>query len=102
MSVAKEFVVEALQGLQAWAADPANAGAMGECKAMVDADGSEGKVESKMGILKRMVATRCAEKPDSRLAAFQEDIGPLWNALQEHREDPEVDKLYEQVKSIMS
>ena len=104
VDVPKDFVVEALEGLKAWAADPSSADALAECQGVVNADASEGKVDSKKWILQRMIWARCTDKPDSRLACFQEDqhgIQPLWDALQTYREDPEVDKLYEQVKALM-
>merc|ERR1712048_137802 len=101
MSLPKEFIVEALQGLATWSNDPANAAGVAECKAMVAADTSEGKLQAKKGILERMVAVRLQEKPDSRLAPYAADVTPLWESLIVHREDPDVDKLYEQVKSFL-
>merc|ERR1719468_324739 len=55
-----------------------------------------------MGILKRMVEVRIAEKPETRLAPFKDDIAPLWEALLRFRaeEDPAVDMAYEAVKSV--
>eukprot|EP00928_Gymnodinium_smaydae_P000183 TRINITY_DN10067_c0_g2_i1.p1 TRINITY_DN10067_c0_g2~~TRINITY_DN10067_c0_g2_i1.p1 ORF type:complete len:103 (+),score=32.56 TRINITY_DN10067_c0_g2_i1:61-369(+) len=102
MAESKEFVLEALSGLTAWSQDPANAAALQECKDMVAADTSAGKMESKKGILQKMVSVRCAEKPDSRLSQFQADVTPLWDMLMACRDDEEVDKVYAQVAVVFS
>mmetsp|Transcript_144520 Transcript_144520/g.402669 ORF Transcript_144520/g.402669 Transcript_144520/m.402669 type:complete len:103 (+) Transcript_144520:92-400(+) len=102
MAEQKEFVLEALGGLTAWVADPANTAGVEECKQMVAADTSQDKVEAKKGILARMVTVRCQEKPDSRLAQFKDDITPLFDMLMATREDPEVDKAYAQVAVLLS
>mmetsp|Transcript_6780 Transcript_6780/g.15417 ORF Transcript_6780/g.15417 Transcript_6780/m.15417 type:complete len:103 (-) Transcript_6780:99-407(-) len=101
MADQRDFVLEALAGLAAWSTDPANADGVAECKAMAAADTSEGKIEAKKGVLARMVRVRCEEKPDSRLAAFKDDVTPLWEMLLACRDDPEVDKAYAQVAVIL-
>eukprot|EP00927_Polykrikos_kofoidii_P056211 TRINITY_DN50372_c0_g1_i1.p1 TRINITY_DN50372_c0_g1~~TRINITY_DN50372_c0_g1_i1.p1 ORF type:complete len:103 (+),score=21.83 TRINITY_DN50372_c0_g1_i1:77-385(+) len=100
MSVSKEFVMDILLGLKAWASDPANEADVAECKAMLEADSSEEKIDGKKMIMTRMVMKRVEQKPESQLAAFTDDVTPLWDALMACREDPQIDKAYEDVKFL--
>merc|ERR1712232_703452 len=68
---------------------------------IVARDASEGKLESKTTILRKVVAARCAENPDSKLARFQDDVSPLLVNLQKQRQHPDVESAYARVALVL-
>eukprot|EP00755_Sulcionema_specki_P026589 Sspe_Gene.16134::Locus_5671_Transcript_1_1_Confidence_1.000_Length_2197::g.16134::m.16134/K03514/PAPD5_7, TRF4; non-canonical poly(A) RNA polymerase PAPD5/7 len=61
-----------------------------ELSGMIEKDTTEDKVETKLHILSRIVEHRTQEKPNSRLAAFRDNIPLLAEKLFEHYDAPEM------------
>mmetsp|Transcript_50041 Transcript_50041/g.131914 ORF Transcript_50041/g.131914 Transcript_50041/m.131914 type:complete len:103 (+) Transcript_50041:73-381(+) len=101
MSVSKDTVVAILHGIGEFAADPGNAAAVEAFKQQVAADNSDRKLDSKKVILQKVIEARVAEKPDSSLGAFKDNVLDLMTAIEQQREDVEVDKAYEKVKDLL-
>ena len=99
----KEHVVYALQLINVWAQDPANAEILAQCKDYAAADPDPLKLQAKQTMIQQMVAWQLNREPgDEAIGAFRDDITPLLHGLQHHREDPDVDANYEAVKHLLS
>merc|ERR1712227_428333 len=102
MSEIKELCIGMGASLQAFLEDPSNAEEVKKVKQMCAADASEGKMESKKAILQKMVSHRVAEKPDSRLAPYKDDVTPLLMAMMPLKDDPDCAPLYAALASLLS
>eukprot|EP01065_Artemidia_motanka_P050115 TRINITY_DN8500_c0_g1_i1.p1 TRINITY_DN8500_c0_g1~~TRINITY_DN8500_c0_g1_i1.p1 ORF type:complete len:614 (+),score=171.02 TRINITY_DN8500_c0_g1_i1:66-1907(+) len=89
--LSKKDVVEMFQGIADFLEDPANSADIRAVGEELKRDQSEGQIDTKRKVMSRLVERRVAEKPESKMAAFRNQIPLLTDTVFEiAAEDPAV------------